>query len=291
MLADKVKQHVMELRGLPSLPEVVARVLQVVDNPRSSAADFGRAISLDPALTARILRLANSAFYGYTGRIGTAVQAVTILGFAQVRSLVLTVSVLDLFWHSGKKPALPHYDYWRHCIACAVAARALARRTRICPPEEAFVAGLLHDLGKMVLAMVIPEAYHQVVLQAEAEGRVLVEVEQECLGLTHPMVGGWVTEKWRLPVALNQAVERHHEWMAEMPGAGLARCVFLANRVVGGREFGWSGNGQPLELDARLPAAIGIDPAEVAAIPGEIAEDYQSACQLLDVTGAKGEGF
>jgi len=291
MLADKVKQHVMELRDLPSLPEVVARVLQVVDNPRSSAADFGRAISLDPALTARILRLANSAFYGYTGRIGTAVQAVTILGFAQVRSLVLTVSILDLFWHSGKRPALPHYDFWRHCIACAVAARALARRTRICPPEEAFVAGLLHDLGKMVLATVIPDEYHQVVKQAEAEGRVLVEVEQECLSLTHPMVGGWAAEKWRLPMALNQAVERHHEWVADAPAAGLARCVFFANRVVGSGEFGWSGNGQPLEIDTRLLAGTGIDPADLDAIPREIAEDYQSACQLLDVIGSKGEGF
>lgn len=286
MLANTVKQHVMQLRDLPSLPEVAARVLQVVDNPRSSAADLGRAISLDPALTARLLRLANSALYGYAGRIGTAVQAVTLLGFAQVRSLVLTVSILDVFLRSREKQVIPHREFWQHCIACAVAARTLARAKRICPPEEAFVAGLLHDLGKIVLATVIPDPYREVVARAEAEGCLLAAAEQGTLGLTHAVVGGWATAKWQLPASLVGAVERHHEWVTDAPAPGLARCVFLANQVVGGDEFGWSGNGQRAELNGDLLAAVGIDPLELETLPEEMSGDYTAACQLLDVTGA-----
>ena len=120
MLADTVRQRVMQLRDLPSLPEVAARVLQVVDDPRSSAADLGRAISLDPALTARLLRLANSALYGYAGRIGTAVQAVTILGFTQVRGLVLTMSILDVFLKAKGKQVIPYQGFWQHCIALSL---------------------------------------------------------------------------------------------------------------------------------------------------------------------------
>lgn len=197
---------------------------------------------------------------------------------------MLTMTVLDVFLHAREKQVIPHHAFWQHCIACAVAARTLARRKRICPHEEAFVAGLLHDLGKVVLAMVIPAQYREVVRLAEEGGLLLCEAEQELLGLTHAAVGGWAAEKWRLPATLVSAVDGHHEPSPQGVAAGLVHCVSLANYVVNAHAFGWSGNGRSQELSLDVVSAAGLDPLDLEMLPEEMSEDFLAACQLLEVS-------
>jgi putative nucleotidyltransferase with HDIG domain len=274
-----VKRHILQHRDLPSLPEVAVRVLEIVDNPRASASELSRAISLDPALTARVLRLANSALYGFTRRIGSTVQAVTVLGFSQVRSVVLTISILDIFSRQGRERIIPHRRIWEHSLACAVAARLLASRARLCPPEEAFVTGLLHDLGKIVLAAALPGEYQQALIRATAEQRRLVDAEMVVLNVSHAEVGRWVAEKWQLPQLLCEAIASHHRWQEEL--SGLARCLYAANVLVSTSQFGWTGNGRPVPLLDDVRQALSLDERATAALSTELAGQYAAAKQLL----------
>ncbi len=283
MSAAAIKQRIMQMREIPSLPEVAARVVRVVDNPRTSAVDLAKVISLDPALTARVLRLANSALYGYSGRVGTVVQGVTVLGFTQVRSLVLTVSVLDVFSRMKSNQAFPHREFWEHCVGCAVAARLLARNSRLCPPEEAFVAGILHDVGKLVLAVVMPNDYTEVLQAAEQQQNTLAGTEATELGFTHATAAGWLAERWRLPRPLAQAVENHHDPRCIEFG-GPAACTYAADLAMNERGIGWSGNARLRPGLNLLPAPLSLDDSAMEEFAKDFAQECAAAFEILERT-------
>ena len=273
-----VKRHILQHRDLPSLPEVAVRVLEIVDNPRASASELSRAISLDPALTARVMRLANSDLYGFTRRIGSTVQAVTVLGFSQVRSVVLTISILDIFSRQGRERNHPHRQIWEHSLACAVAARLLASRARLCPPEEAFVTGLLHDLGKIVLAAALPAMPAGVdpgYCRTAAPGRCRDGGAQR-----QPRRGGAVGggEVAASPVAL-----RGDRQPPPLAGGAIGAGPLPLRRERPGQhlQFGWTGNGRPVPLLDDVRQALSLDERATAALSTELAGQYAAAKQLL----------
>lgn len=194
---------------LPTLPEVYTRVVAVIDNPRSSIWEIEKIVRQDPVVTAKILRLVNSPWYGLRSPVSTVAQAVRTIGYEALKQLVLTTSVINLFRQDKNSP-LSLKAYWGHCLGTAAAAYQLALRLGEEQPEEFFVAGLLHDIGKLVHAQYLAEQFRSLLTRATQERLTVAEAEQAQLGFSHEQTGGLLVQRWGLAPAIQRAVAYHH---------------------------------------------------------------------------------
>mgnify|MGYP000423373487 CR=1 FL=1 len=194
---------------LVSLPEVCIRVNEMMDEASTSASDIGKVISQDTGLTARLLKIVNSAFYGFPSKIETVTRAVTVIGLRELRGLVLAASAIETF---SKIPndILNMVQFWRHSVYCGVVAQLLADRCHVLHSERLIVAGLLHDIGKLILCHRLPNEMATVVERCKAEERPDYEIEQEVFGFDHTEVGGELLKVWQMPKTLEEAVRHHH---------------------------------------------------------------------------------
>ena len=191
-----------------SLPQVYVRVKGLLDDPDASLADVGEVIAQDPGLTARLLKITNSAFFGFPGRIETVSRAVTILGTQQLHDLLLATSVATAF--SGLSPKVMDMDtFWRNSVYCGVAARLLATRCNVLDSERLFVEGLLCDIGHLIMYQRIPELAEQALVQARKNKMLLYSAERELIGFDYAQVGGILMRDWNLPPSLQESVHLH----------------------------------------------------------------------------------
>ncbi len=203
---ERIAQGILDL---PTLPTVVAKIVELVDNPRTNASTLAHLISRDPALTARMLKMANSAYYGFPRRIGTINLAIVILGFNTVRDLAVSASLVErvnLAYEGGDLMS----DFWEHSISTAVAARMLQRFSPAGSVGESFVAGLLHDIGRLVVARYLPDEFVKLQEALKESQEPLWALEHQILGTTHGEIGGMLCKRWNLPEGLCEAIRWHH---------------------------------------------------------------------------------
>jgi putative nucleotidyltransferase with HDIG domain len=217
------------IEDLPTLPHVVSQVLEKTRNPDSDLDEVVRLISNDQALVSTYLRLVNSAFYGFNRRITTLKQAITLLGYRSVRNVVVNAGVVGIFrkrtFNTRHRRRL-----WDHSVACGVASRLLAEHEQYKAREEAFTAGLLHDIGKVVIDQYAPRESAEI--QSRVEGGLEPRVaEREVLGVDHARIGSWIADRWHLPKTLCEMIERHHEPDAPTGDPDLVRIVATANAI------------------------------------------------------------
>jgi HD-like signal output (HDOD) protein len=194
---------------VPSLPIIFTRLNSAVNDPRASFTDISRIISEDPSLTARLLRIVNSALYSLPTKVETILRAVTIVGTQQVRDLALATSVVQLF-KGIPEELMSMESFWRHSLACGVASRILATLRREANVEKYFVGGMLHDIGRLVICMDQPEPARISLIRCRKEGELLNQVETELLGFDHAAVGGTLLRAWKLPDSIQEMVTFHH---------------------------------------------------------------------------------
>jgi putative nucleotidyltransferase with HDIG domain len=221
-----LRAEVIAKKNLPTIPVVLAKILQLSNNLDANGKDLIAVIEKDQALTGKMLRLANSAFFGQSRRVATIPRAVVLLGFSTVRNLALGVKVWDALGTGISRPRLE--ELWTHSVAVAAAAKMVSARLRVGDPDETFTAGLLHDVGRLVLAMRFRDDYWKAVGgPAEADG---IEVmEREHFGVDHAEVGGWMLEAWALPPGIVEAVRLHHAASGRQSGPNV---LALTDRLV-----------------------------------------------------------
>jgi putative nucleotidyltransferase with HDIG domain len=227
----RLRAQIINSKDLPTIPVLLARIVAVVDGERSSTRDLVEVMQRDQALSGRVLRLANSGFFGFAREVSTVSRAVMILGFGTVRSLALGVKVWESFMTGAS--ALKLAELWEHSALVGAAARLVAQRTRAADPEEIFTAGLLHDIGRTVLALRFPAEYAAVVYAAASDPATpLVEHERAAFGIDHAQAGAWLAETWGLPPTVVESAAMHEETIA--PGMPLRPWVLvnLANQLV-----------------------------------------------------------
>jgi putative nucleotidyltransferase with HDIG domain len=205
------RRIIARIDDLPTLPRTVLRITELVNEPKSSASDLAGVITDDQVLTARLLKLVNSSFYGFPQRISTVTGAIVLLGFDAIRNLLLTTSVFDLFASRHRKRKNKQERYWDHSLGCAVGAKVIGSYLRHDKIEELFVCGLLHDIGKIVEMMFLPDEFAEVVAAVNRENILMITAEDEVLGYNHAEVGKLLAEKWNLPAKLVQVIAHHHE--------------------------------------------------------------------------------
>ncbi|VAW96797.1 Predicted signal transduction protein [hydrothermal vent metagenome] len=203
------KELVTGVVRLVSLPEVCLRVTEMLEDPGTTATDLGHVISRDTGLTARLLKIVNSAYYGFSARIETVTRAVTIIGLRELRGLVLAASAIEAF---SKIPSdlLNMAYFWRHSVYCGVIAQLLAKRCNVLHSERLFVAGLLHDIGKLIICHKLTDKAELVIKTCQETGECDFIVEQRILGFDHAEVGSELLREWRMPDSLRDSVAFHH---------------------------------------------------------------------------------
>ena len=235
------------INDIPTLPASVLRVMQMIEDPFCSSSDLAKVIQADPAMAAKVLKLANSSYYGFRQKIANIPQAVTLLGFATLKNTLLAAAVFDMFRISGTGFDLP--ALWTHSVTTATAAKLLAKRARYPQSEKAFTAALMHDVGKIILARFVPQALAEIVDTVQTEQMAMYDAEKKVMGLSHPALGAWVLGRWGLPAPIVEAVEFHHHPTRAQGSFDLAGIVYLANILAHRSGIGYSGDGMERELD------------------------------------------
>ncbi len=198
------------VEDVPTLPSVMFEVLAVAEDEKSTAGELEDVIMRDQALSAKVLKVANSAYYGIPRTVETVSRATVLLGFQTVVGLALTVSVYDTLWGAGKGNYLDRRELWKHSLGVATAARLLADSANRKEGAVAFTAGMLHDVGKTILDNFLPEEYSKVVELCQKDGIQMHEAESQILGATHADLGYRVARKWQLPEVLCESIRWHH---------------------------------------------------------------------------------
>lgn len=279
MNADDI---IRTVHDLPSLPAVVSELLASIDQEDLDAHALAARITLDQALTAKTLRLANSSFYGMPSKVTTIQQAISVLGFHSIRTLVTACAVTGSFQPTPAS-GLDFNVFWRHAIASAVCARVLAPHCRI-SPDTAFTAGLLHDLGTLVLATRYPAQYQQAVAYQRQHDCLDATAQQAVFGLDHAAVGAALAAHWKFPPAIQAAVAQHHQAPPPAPPGTpmpLATLVHLANALAHALDLAEQEDDQAPPLS--LPAWQALDLSTVACARTfqESEQLYHDMCQML----------
>ncbi|WP_026894451.1 HDOD domain-containing protein [Clostridiisalibacter paucivorans] len=226
---DKLIQLVDDM---PVFPNRINKILKLTEDPNSTVHDIETEILKDQSLTAKVLKLANSTHYGYSRRISTITEATVLLGFKTIRSITLASSVSKVLMQELPGYGLEKDMLWEQSQTCAIIARQLAKKTRKSDPEQAYIAGLLRDIGKVILSYYVKKEYNLIVEKVGSSGRSFQDAEKEVLGFDHAQIGAKIAEKWNFPQDLIDAIENHHTPAQSNVNKDLVSLIHVADALV-----------------------------------------------------------
>lgn len=225
---EQFKKKLMEIHEISTLPQVMAKIMRIITDDNSCAADLAKEIAKDKSLTIKILKIVNSAYYGFYREIVKVSDAVVVLGFNEIKRLSLAMSVLDMF---GKdKRTQQRLSLWNHSLTCAAMSDILEKEWHL-GNQGAFTAGLLHDIGKAIVDQHFPSMFAAIQLAMYEQGLQFHEAERRLFGFDHAEIASWVSEKWNLPENLVEAIRRHHHPESTETEPQLTKVVYVANRL------------------------------------------------------------
>ncbi|MEE9128360.1 MAG: HDOD domain-containing protein [Planctomycetota bacterium] len=266
---------------LPTLPEVLIKLNQIIAEPESTADQVAKVISTDPSVSTNILRIVNSAYYGLQVRVSSINLAVSIMGFSMTKKVALKAAVFSMFARK-KDNKCKHFDpagFWKHSVFTGVAAKVLgaeSKRFRDHHGEDLYICGLLHDIGKIILLENDEERYTQVLEQAAQSGRPELEVETEVLGFNHADVGSVLAIKWFLPEDLTIAIRYHHTPTKDPFQKSLSSLIHLADRLAWNSSYPSTVDTKAPELDIEVYDQVCLDPQKVEALLPQVHEDFDA---------------
>lgn len=259
---DYIRDKIKSILQLPALPAHAYEIVELVDNPKSNAAQLGKTISSDPALSAKVLRMANSPYYGFPKKISTIDFAIIVLGFDTLKEIVISISLMSAL-QNNQGAHLDLEVFWDHSLSSAILARRLARETGYRLPSEAFMAALLHDLGVLVIHKYFQADYikiHELIRDTEIPP---LEAEKSVLGVTHADIGRWLAERWNLPTHLCEAIASHHTYESIEDDKTLAALIHVADVISNAGLSGSFVYDKGLTFNQSALSLLGLDGNEV----------------------------
>jgi len=274
---DSIIRRVLKVA---SLPQIFIKVEETLNNPLSSKLHLSQIIEEDPGLTARLLKLSNSAFYGFSAKVETAKHAITVLGTQQLRELVLACSVMKVF-KSVPSDLVDMESFWRHSIACGVAARSLASLRYESNVERYFVAGLLHDIGRLIILMQLPQIVPKVFLKAKLQKQFLFKVEHELLGFNHATLGGLLLASWELSPRMVESIKYHHYPTMAKSHPIDAAIIHTADIIANSMQMGSSGERLIPQLNPKSWDSLGLPVDSIEHVLKTLQEQYKDAVEFI----------
>ncbi len=269
-----VKGKILQVADLPTLPTVLEELTSLMADPDASSEAIAKVISRDQVLSAKVLKMVNSPIYGFPGRISSIQHALVLLGFNVLRGIIISTSVFDMMVMSMK-------GLWEHSLGCATACNIIARRAGFEDPEEYAVAGLLHDLGKVVTAVQLPDLHDQIVSTVQSKEMTYFQAEKDVMGFGHDRINAWLARHWGLPPNIREAMARHHAPHLAEFYKPMSCVVHLGDFLVRLFEFGNSGDDQTAYLRPEALIELKFKMSDLDKVMDEMAEQF---IEVSDVT-------
>jgi putative nucleotidyltransferase with HDIG domain len=276
-----LKEKLLKIGDLATLPVVAYNVMQLTQNPKASAMDVGKAISQDPALASKVLKIANSSFYGFPRKISTINNAIVLLGFSNIRNIVISAGIIDAYKGGKSSGSFDRTEFWKHSLACGITSKIIASTVGLKSSEEAFIWGLLHDFGKIVMDTYIHEEFSQVAHHAKTNGMLIVDAEQKLLGFNHTTVGTLVARKWNMPPALLKVIRYHHNPALDYNSLRISSIVHLADILCRTLNIGNGGDNEIPIVNEKSWDLMNLNKQTIKSIFAEIEKEYESATAFL----------
>jgi putative nucleotidyltransferase with HDIG domain len=231
----EIRHIIKDTKSLPTLPGVIAKLGSLADNNKISVQEMARVVSSDQVLSAKVLRLVNSAFYGFSGRVSTVSNALILLGVNVVKSLAISSSIFEIM----EKNVV---GLWEHSMGVALAANVIVKRLKLPEPEETSTAALLHDIGKVIIKIKLQEDFGHLTKRIEEKGLMMIEGERELLETDHAEIGEWLAQTWLLPEKLIEPIACHHNVEKSVIHQTKTAVVHVADVLIKASGFGFSGD-------------------------------------------------
>ncbi len=240
--AQDIRQRLKEVQSLPTLPPIVNKLNQMVDQEDVTAHLLGSVIEKDQVLTSKLLKMVNSSFFGFPKRISTVSNAIVLLGFNVIKTLIVTSSIFEVMQSSD-------VGLWEHSLGCATCAAILAKKKQIKNPEEISTIGLIHDIGKIAVRSELPEEYEKILRTVKQESIPMRQAEMKVLGVEHSEIGSWLVRQWNLPARLVIPIEFHHRPSKAKQFRDICAIVHFSDILIRAVGFGDGGDPWVPELD------------------------------------------
>lgn len=270
-----IEQIVSKTTDLPTIPAAAIKVMRESQSSSASAASVAKIIVTDQALSARVLRLANSAFYGLSRRIVDLPEAVVVLGMKTVKNLALVAGTYSWMQRPVTGYCLGPAEMWRHAFGTAVASQLVASASRKAPEDVAFTAGLLHDLGKVALSVWIEDKLGAIMLYANREGIAFDEAERRVLGYDHCQVGFHLGTNWNLPEEICEAALHHHSPSMATAHQAIVDCVHVGDYICSAMGLGLGGDGMQYRFDETCLDRLGLTQESIDKLTDEFIERFE----------------
>lgn len=267
------KDQILAVKDLPTLPKVLDEVSRLVRDPDSSTEQIAKLISMDQVLSAKVLKMVNSPIYGFPGRISSIHHALVLLGFNVLRGVIVSTSVMDMMNQAM-------VGLWEHSVGCALASSTIARHIGLKDVEDVSVAGLLHDLGKVVTAVQLPDMKSGIESLVKAKDLTYLDAEKEFMGFGHDRVNAWIADHWKLPPSIKEGMSYHHKPQLARLYPEVACCVHLGDFLVRVFEYGSGGDDNVLFLEPEALKKLKLKPADLETILDQLSEQFLDIADL-----------
>ncbi|MDD5167328.1 MAG: HDOD domain-containing protein [Syntrophales bacterium] len=269
-----LRNKIESINSLPTVPSTLRRISTMLEKPRISLDELGRLISNDPALTTKILKMVNSAAYGFPGRISSVSHATMLLGLNVIKGLLLGVSVFELM----QKTMI---GLWEHSLGCTIAARLIAQKKGLKEPEEVSICGLLHDIGKAVLMLEYTDQFEKAMLDAEQKGITIHEAESRYFEATHAEVGQWLIQKWHFPPGLVDVIRYHHLPHLSKQSPMEAAIVHVSDMLVRTKGVGYPGDSVVPAVNPDAWQKVNLSDGDIREVLSHLEDGVSAARDML----------
>ena len=281
MKPDEILKKLDSIKDIPTLPTIVFELNELLQDPNTPITDISDIIEKDQAMSLRVLKLVNSAFYGIHKEVNDIGNAIVLLGFNTVRNAIVSLGVINSFSGVKSLEGFDISDFWKHSLAVAVVSKSLAEKTKIASPDSCFVGGLLHDIGKVILAQYFQDLFEKVWNAAKRENISFYEAEKKEISIDHGRIGAYLATNWELPESFIDVIRWHHDVRNDSESKKMILIIYLSDIIVNSYNADPEGN---IDLSAMHPAALKFLKKQLGDVDNwfaEIGNDIQSSYQFF----------
>ena len=285
MEQGELRRLIQSAKRLPTIPVILSKIMTLLKDEMTSAKQLGEIVSADQAIASKVLSIANSAYYGLSQKVISIQHAIALLGFTAVKNIAIGTSVFSHFSEEGKGSGIDLKALWTHSFATALVSEEIGKRTSVVKPEAAFMGGLLHDIGKLILINIFHEQYKAAIDMAREKSCSISFAEDMIFGITHINAGEWLCEKWQLPNEIIQSVSYHKTPWLSFTNSELPSAVYLANFIVKKEKIGFGGDNFTPSVDERVLNTLHLKETDIAGLVSFVQSKKESIENILsDIT-------